>query len=123
MKTYRITNTVSGVTLGTYCAATEQGALDGLARDAGYASHGAAKAALGYDSEPELEVTELPSRAAAKRQAHQESSMYKQGSGWVVSTWDESVRAKRLTDELSFSEARQRLADWRRNRAMELLGE
>lgn len=36
MRCYRITNTFSGLVLGTFKAEDEDGALDALARDAGY---------------------------------------------------------------------------------------
>jgi len=39
MSTYTITNTISGAFLGAYNAADENGALDAMAREAGYASH------------------------------------------------------------------------------------
>lgn len=42
MARYQISNTVSGAVLGEYEAEDEQGALDALARDAGYESHAAA---------------------------------------------------------------------------------
>lgn len=61
------------------------------------------------------------SRTAAKRQAHQESSMYRQGSGWIVSTWDDGVSCHRVTGELPYRIASTRLAEWRRDRKLQLL--
>lgn len=63
MKTYRITNAVSGADLGTYEADSEQGALDAMARDAGYADHAAAQEAAPTVA-GELAVRELDAEEA-----------------------------------------------------------
>ena len=60
------------------------------------------------------------SRTAAKRQAHRESCMYRQGSGWIVSIWDPTVRCNRVTGEMAYFSARHDLAAWRRRRAQQL---
>jgi len=39
MKSWKIYNRTTGIELGIYRAHTEEGALDALARDAGYVSH------------------------------------------------------------------------------------
>ena len=62
------------------------------------------------------------SRTAAKRQAHQESSMYRQGSGWIVSLWSDSHRLNITTGELPFAQAKAGLATWRRERTEALRG-
>jgi len=41
------------------------------------------------------------SKTAAKRQAHKESSIYRQGSGWIISTWDDAFGCNTLSNELS----------------------
>lgn len=61
------------------------------------------------------------SRSAAKRQAHSESHMYKQGSGWVVVTYDPQLKCSRTSYEAPYSIARQSLADWRKRRAEQLI--
>jgi hypothetical protein len=55
---YEISNKISGQELGVYEAASEDGALDALARDAGYADYDAACAAVG--GRGELAVTPKP---------------------------------------------------------------
>ena len=61
------------------------------------------------------------SKTAAEKQAKSESSMYRQGSGWIVSTWDESVRCNQLSPEMPHSNARTVLSDWRTRRAEHLI--
>ena len=40
--------------------------------------------------------------------------MYRQGGGWIVSTWSDHDGLNVLSEELPFFVARQGLADWRR---------
>ena len=61
------------------------------------------------------------SKTAAKRQAHKESSIYRQGSGWIISTWDDAFGCNTLSNELSHSREARGLADWRIERANFLL--
>lgn len=62
------------------------------------------------------------SRTAAIQQARAESSMYRQGGGWIISTYDPQVECNWLTEERPYYLARQQLADWRVDRALELVG-
>lgn len=57
-KTFQITNTVSGIVLGTYECETEAEALDAMARAAGYANYAAACDAA-PTSEGEILVEEV----------------------------------------------------------------
>lgn len=58
----------------------------------------------------------------AINQARGESSMYRQGCGWILSTWSEHHRASWLSQEMDYWRARQGLKEWRVDRALQLLG-
>lgn len=49
--------------------------------------------------------------------------MYRQGNGWIVSKYDPAVTCNRESHEMPYFVARQSLADWRRERTAELMGE
>lgn len=57
------------------------------------------------------------SKTAAKRRAHDESHMYRQGGGWITSTWSDHYGCNELSDETPYFVARSWLAEWRRNYA------
>ena len=61
-------------------------------------------------------------KADAKRQARSESSMYRQGSGWITSVYDPDVQCNQLSHERPYQVSRQAIADWRLRRIDELTG-
>ena len=72
IKTYRITNTRSGYTLGDYQGTTESEALDAMARDAGYENFEAACEAaceVAPIKDGELLVTEVEADDAGAEDA------------------------------------------------------
>ena len=48
--------------------------------------------------------------------------MHRQGSGWVVSTYDPAVGCNRVSGEQTHSMARSHLSLWRLGRVLRLLG-
>lgn len=58
----------------------------------------------------------------AMKQATEDVTMYRQGGGWVVSTYDPKVNAKRVSHEMPYSLAREHLTRARAERAVELMG-
>ena len=62
MTTYEITNSTSGLVLGTYEATSPEAALDLMARDAGYNNHAHACAVTGDDGD-DLLVCEVDADA------------------------------------------------------------
>ena len=61
------------------------------------------------------------SKTAAIQQASDESHMYRQGYGWVTSTWDEDRGANWISVENPWFIARAVLPEWRAARVVELL--
>ena len=57
----------------------------------------------------------------AERQARAESTMYRQGAGWIVSTYDPRIGCSRVSEEVPYLRALSRLRDWRQGRKIELL--
>lgn len=60
-------------------------------------------------------------KRAATQQAAAEITMYRQGSGWIVSQYDERVGCKRTSGEQSFWMARVDVRDSRAARVAQLL--
>lgn len=65
MKTWQITSKTSGADLGTYEAETREGALDAMAREAGYCDHADARKASGDDG-AHLVVSEVEETPEAR---------------------------------------------------------
>lgn len=61
-------------------------------------------------------------KSAAIRQARNEVRLYPQGRGWVLSQWDQQVRAWRNSHEMQWGEARAARRHRRMARAYELMG-
>jgi len=115
---YSIYSSSTGQHVGIYAATSEDGALVALLAD----KADNAQYCREFRAD-QWRIRPLLSRTGAKQTAHRESHMYRQGRGWIVSTWDECVQCHRLSHELPFFEARQQLAEWRQQRAAYLCGE
>lgn len=63
------------------------------------------------------------SKTAAIKRARAESSMHRQGSGWVVVTYEPERRVWHESSETPFFLARTHLTEWRAFRAAELASE
>ena len=64
----------------------------------------------------------MTSQTAAIAAGTANSRMYRQGDGWIVSRYDDSVKAWRTTQEKPYALARQHLADNRVGDALVALG-
>lgn len=62
-----------------------------------------------------------PDIYTAIEQARRESSMHRQGRGWIVTTYSHHYGAWESGREQTYASARQALADWRVARAAELV--
>ena len=58
---------------------------------------------------------------SATEQARSESTIYGQGTGWVVSTYDEQMRLHYTAHEAPWRIARSNLSRWRQEHIVELL--
>lgn len=72
-------------------------------------------------AQPVAQIRAL-TKSAARSQAHRESHMYRQGPGYIVSTWDDFYGCRMTSECLSFQVARHTLAEWRRTRTLQLHG-
>ncbi len=67
-------------------------------------------------------MTHPTSKREAIRQARKAVTMYRQGSGWIVSAWDEDAGCNRTTGEMAHPQARQSVSDGRFAAAVRALG-
>lgn len=77
--------------------------------------------AIGFNRSLFAKAPEMTKTSAIK-QARDESSMYRFGDGWVLTTWDGDCRAWREGHARPFDTAQADLLEWRFDRVMELLG-
>jgi hypothetical protein len=61
-------------------------------------------------------------KTAATKQAASESSIYKQGSGWIFSHWDDDVQCHRVSGEMPYQAALYARKEWKIRRVEHLQG-
>lgn len=62
-----------------------------------------------------LDTICTPARCLAAAEVHDRTSIYRQGRGWIVSTWSEQYRASELSHEMPWPMARAALSLARRH--------
>lgn len=60
-------------------------------------------------------------KAEATRQAKEEITMYRQGKGWIVSAYDPRIQLNRISSEMQFWNAQDKVRAERTSRIEELL--